>query len=104
MHYPSLSSLLVVPSILYSASAAWQVGETVKTSRAARIKGHASDWQPTVSEYLGVPFAKPPVGSLRWKAPEAYKSDNTFDASKFSPDCPSSTSTLVAQREFRQLR
>jgi cholinesterase len=95
MHYPSLSKLLVVaPSILHAASAAWQVGETVKTT-SGQIKGHASDWQPTVSEYLGVPFAKPPVGPLRWKAPEALKSDAVFDASKFSPDCPANTASIV---------
>jgi carboxylesterase type B len=91
MHYPKL---LVVPSILHSVSAAWKVGETVKTT-SGQIKGHASDWQPTVSEYLGVPFAKPPVGALRWKAPEAFKSNAAFDAGKFSPDCPANTASIV---------
>ena len=35
--------------------------------------------------WLGVPYAKAPVGSLRWKAPEAPDSSNgTFNAKKFS--------------------
>jgi cholinesterase len=94
MHYPRLASFLVVPSILHYAEARWQVGETVKTT-SGQIQGHPSDWQPTVSEYLGVPFAKPPIGPLRWKAPEAYKSEKAIDASKFSPDCPANLAPLV---------
>ena len=38
-----------------------------------------------VITWLGVPYAKAPVGSLRWKAPEAPDSSNgTFNAKKFS--------------------
>ena len=38
-----------------------------------------------VITWLGVPYAKPPVGSLRWKAPEAPEASNvTFNADKFS--------------------
>ena len=37
-----------------------------------------------VSTWLGIPYAKPPVKKLRWRAPEALKpSDKTFDAKKF---------------------
>lgn len=37
-----------------------------------------------VKTWLGIPYAKPPVDSRRWRAPESLEpSDKTFDAKKF---------------------
>lgn len=49
-----------------------EIGQEVLTT-SGLIKGHASSWQPEISEYLGIPFAKPPVGSLRFAAPQTYQ-------------------------------
>ena len=36
--------------------------------------------------YLGIPYAKPPVGEIRWKAPEPLPSSETvFEACNFGP-------------------
>ena len=37
-----------------------------------------------IRTWLGIPYAQPPVGKLRWRAPEPLKPSNkTFDAKKF---------------------
>ncbi|MBO6209424.1 MAG: carboxylesterase/lipase family protein, partial [Schwartzia sp.] len=54
---------------------------TVKT-RYGTFNGFLD--QNGVKTWLGIPYAKPPVGKLRWRAPEPLKpSDKTFDAKKF---------------------
>jgi cholinesterase len=50
------------------------VGEIVETTSGS-VVGHASLWKPAVSEYLGIPFAQPPIGNLRFAAPLPYKGD-----------------------------
>jgi para-nitrobenzyl esterase len=37
---------------------------------SGKIEGHYNT-QSGIQTYFGIPFAKPPVGDLRWKAPQA---------------------------------
>lgn len=60
----------------------WTVGQTVHTE-SGPIVGHAAPNASMVSEYLGIPFAQPPVGILRFAAPVPYLSQDTINASAF---------------------
>ena len=57
------------------------VGQTVLTS-SGPVKGHAGTVNDDVSSYLGIPYAVPPVGDLRFMPPERYDGNTTIDGSK----------------------
>lgn len=90
MKFPSLpaaalAAVALTPSISWAVPApgrSWTVGQKVKTT-GGTLKGHAAPSAEDVSEYLGIPYAVPPVGERRFSAPEAYKSSKEIDATKF---------------------
>ncbi|KAH8586802.1 carboxylesterase [Bisporella sp. PMI_857] len=70
------------------------VGKRVKTT-SGFVTGHPAPNASQVSEYLGIRYAKPPVGALRFAPPLAYVNPGgTVDGSNFSPDCPANTLPL----------
>ena len=58
------------------------VGQIVETSSGS-VAGHAATTHPEVSEYLGIPYAQPPVGDLRFAAPLKYTGSSTINGSAF---------------------
>ena len=67
----------------------WGGSASVITSSGA-ITGHAAPNKPDVLEYLGIPYAQPPVGQLRFAPPQPYTSLQPFNASTYvSIDCSS---------------
>lgn len=74
----------------------WTPGQVVKTTSGA-VTGRESKWQEGVSEYLGIPYAKPPVGDLRFAAPAAYHSFASVNGTAFGPACPSNVRPVQAR-------
>jgi hypothetical protein len=87
-----LIALILALSVRFSASVAvpetqsslWEIGQDVRTT-SGTVKGHVAAWPEytDVSEYLGIPYAQPPVGPLRWLAAKPFKSDKLFTADKY---------------------
>lgn len=75
------ASVMVVPSVAGAKDAL-----TVKTA-AGKARGKAIN-SGKVHAWLGLPYAAPPVGDLRWKAPQpAAKWPGERDATKFAAHC-----------------
>lgn len=53
------------------------------------LEGIHSGSNPNGSAFLGVPYAAPPIGELRWKPPQpAQKWSGTHEADNFGSPCP----------------
>ena len=65
--------------------AATPIGSLVQTSAGA-VSGITRDGG--LKEYMGIPYAAPPIGPLRWAPPAAVESwEGTIDASEPGPAC-----------------
>ena len=61
-----------------------------QTPAPIRVDGGAiqGTMEDGLTVYRGIPFAAPPVGDLRWRAPQpAAKWDGVRQADKFAPGC-----------------
>ncbi len=74
---------------------------TVNTTNGP-ITGHVAPDTTSICviEYLGIPYAKPPVGDLRFAAPQPIDVQSNYTAASFGFDCPLSPSKAVAYPNF----
>ncbi len=86
----SVRVTLAVAMLLCARSAAAQIG--VVSVTGGRIEGVTADG---MTSFKGIPFAAPPVGALRWRAPQPVKPwSGIKKADHFAPSCMQDPSTL----------
>lgn len=71
----------------------WEVGQTVQTS-SGPVQGHVAANATEVSEYLGIPYAQPPVGDLRFRPPVKYTGNSTINGTDFVSEFIPSRSSI----------
>ena len=77
-----------------SVSASPEPGPVVRTA-AGFVRGASAD---TTDRYLGIPYAAPPVGDLRWRAPRpATPWWGVRDATTLSPRCVQHTTAPTSE-------
>ncbi|MCD8012117.1 MAG: carboxylesterase/lipase family protein [Lachnospiraceae bacterium] len=60
------------------------MSEYIVNTKSGKVKGYLREGR---IEYLGIPYAKPPIGSLRFKrAQEMEPWDGVFDAKEYGPE------------------
>lgn len=85
-----MRSIFTLASLLFFFFANAQ---TVST-QFGQIQGQMNG---TVHEFKGIPFAKPPVDSLRWRAPQNPESwAGTLNTTAFAPACPQKLFTQLS--------
>jgi para-nitrobenzyl esterase len=69
-----------------SAKAANSLNDPAIVTESGPLKGVVT---PQVNEYLGIPYAAPPVGALRWVPPRPFgRWHGVFSATQFGNECP----------------
>jgi para-nitrobenzyl esterase len=89
--------LLLALVAFYSAGASAE-GQPIAITLKGLIAGRAT---PISHEFLGVPYAAPPVGALRWRAPQSADAwwPKTLDATTYGHACPQATAATPNQDE-----
>ncbi len=85
----ALIAAALAGTLLIGATAAADAG-VPPTARigASLLTGSAGRHHPAIAVFRGVPYAKPPLGPLRWAAPQpAIWREAHRDATRFAPGC-----------------
>ena len=86
--YPTATILSWLSCLFVLAGAATLLAETV-TIDSGPIRGAVLDESAGLRAFKGIPFAAPPTGDLRWRAPQKVESWTAErDATEFGAICP----------------
>jgi para-nitrobenzyl esterase len=81
-------ALLAAVPVVWAASGAF-AAEPLTSITVLTDKGPVTGGSsPTMNTFLGIPYAAPPVGPLRWKAPQPSASWPKLRATRFANHCP----------------
>ena len=72
-------------------------GAPIVTTDDGAVRGVAAG---SINEFLGIPYAAPPTGHLRWRPPQPPAEwQGVRDATQFGPSCPQTASPFASARD-----
>ena len=74
--------MLVMDTALVAALGA---GPMVKVPGLGVVQGVRSTEYPSVDRFFAIPYAKPPIGNLRWAAPQPFGAFSTSPLNGTAP-------------------
>ncbi|MDF1680338.1 carboxylesterase family protein [Ponticaulis sp.] len=95
---PALGAVLLVSACATSTPRApTMIGDVVDTPLGSVRGETVTENGVTAHIYRGIPYAQPPVGELRWRAPEPAEAwDGVHDATEWPNRCPQGESSMGA--------
>lgn len=66
------------------------------TTTSGQLTGFINSTAPGTRQFLGVPYAEPPLGSLRFQAPVRKQSSDALTTQAFAPSCKQRTSNSTS--------
>jgi acetylcholinesterase len=87
--YPDMASTLLLLLGLLQFQCVPAIGCLDVDTTSGLVQGFVNDTTPNVAQYLGIPFAEPPVGARRWlPALSLSRRTKLINATRFGPSCP----------------
>ncbi len=78
-----MKTFVIILLLIFSLN---EANSQIVETQSGKIQGRKNG---SIYEFLGIPFAKPPVGPMRWKAPEnPVKWPGILQTTEFAPVCP----------------
>ncbi|KAF9869272.1 carboxylesterase [Colletotrichum karsti] len=83
----ALAALSALGNLVIQDSYAFPSSAIVETENGA-VSGFADTSAPSVTQFLGIPYGEPPVGSQRWLPAQPKKAFGSLKATARRPSCP----------------
>lgn len=102
----TISALALLSCVLAASLVSGQDDDLLVTLKNGKVRGKAVPAMGgEVRMFLGMPYAKPPVGELRFKKPQPAENwEGVWDATRYSKSCYQASDNSFPGRKSLKLR